>query len=998
MIGQTVSHYRIIDKLGEGGMGVVYLGEDMHLARRVAIKFLSSTDHHYRARFIREARAVSSLNHPNIATLHDYGETEDGRPFIVMEFVKGLRLSDVLEAGVTLTRAVEIVSSIAEALSEAHEHGIVHRDIKPSNVIVNDRGQVKVLDFGLVKHLFEEPASGVDLDAATLYSTQTRSNVIVGTPLYLSPEQAMGKPVDGRSDLFALGALLYEAITGKSAFSGTSVLEIGAQIIHVNPPPPSQLNPRVPAELERITLKALEKKTDARYQSADELLKDLRAVAPGLGADMVPVPSRSVDATPAGGIRRTNALKTLTTSLRRERFSWTTIIVALALTGFVIWAAYRWWPRSYYQPSAAALKWYDIGTDGLRNGAYYQASKALEQATAIDKNYALAHARLAQAWTELDYTGKAKDALISANTLAGNRSNLTPIDQLYLEAIAAIVQRDFDQAVKSYTEIAKLLPEDSQVYVDLGQAYENSGNVDKALENYLKAIGLSNQQYATPYLRAGVIYQRKQETAEALEQFDKAESLYRAASNNEGGNEVLRQRGILFREKGNYADARSQFEKSLEAARTLGNEAQQINALLELSYLHSSRGMTAEAEQFAQQALDFAESKDLENLATAGLIELGNSFSARDYKKAEYYFDRAIQIARDNKGKLREARGLSNLGGLYIQTARADEGLRFVQDALAYFQQNNYPASVSRCLSQIGRGYRRKGQYNSALQALNQKLQNAQQANNQPLIADSYVEIGAALFDQEKLPEALEHYDNALKIYQAVGNPQRTTYNRANRSNILWRLGRYDEAKQTLNEVEVAVNQKRNDFKNLLPSVELYAALISLSERSLAQADKRATEASALSGTAYPEEAIESKLTLGLIKALSGNVKEGQALCDEAIAMANAAGIARLIALATLAQAEVALRAGDASKALTLATQAAESFASSAQLESQWRACLIAARANERLGNTDKATQQLERGRNILRELEKQWGSDAYKGYTSRPDIQVYYKELGRTA
>ena len=148
MIGQTVSHYRITQKLGEGGMGVVYLAEDKHLARRVAIKFLTSTDRHYRARFIREARAVSALSHPNIATVHDYGETDEGQPFIVMEFIKGKTFSDVLEEGITMRRAVEVVASIAEALSEAHEHGIVHRDIKPSNVVINERGQVKVLDFG----------------------------------------------------------------------------------------------------------------------------------------------------------------------------------------------------------------------------------------------------------------------------------------------------------------------------------------------------------------------------------------------------------------------------------------------------------------------------------------------------------------------------------------------------------------------------------------------------------------------------------------------------------------------------------------------------------------------------------------------------------------------------------------------------------------------------------------------------------------------------------
>ena len=218
MIGQTVSHYRILEKLGEGGMGAVYLAEDLHLARRVAIKFLTSTDHHYRARFIREARAVSALSHPNIAMVHDYGETSAGQPFIVMEYVKGKSLSDLLDEGLTLTRSVEIVSAIAEALGEAHHQGIVHRDIKPSNVLVNERGHVKVVDFGLVKHLFDPPSSDVDLDAKTIYSTQTRSDVIVGTPLYLSPEQATGKEIDGRSDLFALERCFTSALPGSRRF------------------------------------------------------------------------------------------------------------------------------------------------------------------------------------------------------------------------------------------------------------------------------------------------------------------------------------------------------------------------------------------------------------------------------------------------------------------------------------------------------------------------------------------------------------------------------------------------------------------------------------------------------------------------------------------------------------------------------------------------------------------------------------------------------------
>ncbi|HKN82692.1 MAG TPA: serine/threonine-protein kinase, partial [Pyrinomonadaceae bacterium] len=490
MIGQTVSHYRIIEKLGEGGMGVVYLAEDLHLARQVAIKFLTSTDHHYRARFIREARAVSALNHPNIAMVHDYGETPEGQPFIVMEYVNGKSLSDLLEEGLTLRRSVEIISSIAEALGEAHDHGIVHRDIKPSNVLVSERGHVKVLDFGLVKHLFEPQISGVDLDAETIYSTQTRSDVIVGTPLYLSPEQATGKAIDGRSDLFALGALLYECLTGQSAFSGSSVLEIGAQIIHVTPPPPSKKNPQVPPSLDRITLKALEKKVEARYQSAAELLKDLKVASETLSGNGVPVSSKS--SKPTDGFKRaTNAFATLTMSLRRERFSLASVIPAVIVAGAAVWAVIHYWPRSSYQPPAAALHWYEQGTDYLHNGAYYQASKALTQAISLDPRYAIARARLAQAWTELDYSDRAKDELLEVSRIVGDRSHLSRSDNLYLDAITATVSRHFDDAINAYSELVKLAPDSTPLYVDLGYAYEKDSKFDQALENYLKAIDLN---------------------------------------------------------------------------------------------------------------------------------------------------------------------------------------------------------------------------------------------------------------------------------------------------------------------------------------------------------------------------------------------------------------------------------------------------------------------------------------------------------------------------
>lgn len=376
MIGQTVSHYRIVEKLGEGAMGVVYLAEDTHLGRNVAVKFLSdSQDQHYRARFLREARAVSTLSHPHIAVVHDYGETSEGQPFIVMEYIKGETLGDLLHSSaLTITQGVKVVEAVAEALAAAHARGIIHRDIKPSNVIVDQEGAVKVLDFGLVKQLHEEHAPDAGPDANTLLA-RTSSNVIVGTPLYLSPEQAMGADVDARSDLFALGALLYECLAGRPAFSGSSVIEIGAQILHFNPPPPSSVNKRVHQELDRITLKALAKKPESRYQTAAEMIADLKAVRKSLDKTDGHRTQRLVISKPS----HSSAFRSISDSLRRPRLSIGFFVLALIVVLAGVWATFQW------RRAGARGPFQNIGMTKLTN-----TGKSLNAAISPDGKY-IAH-------------------------------------------------------------------------------------------------------------------------------------------------------------------------------------------------------------------------------------------------------------------------------------------------------------------------------------------------------------------------------------------------------------------------------------------------------------------------------------------------------------------------------------------------------------------------------------------------------------------------------
>jgi len=274
-----VSHYRILEKLGAGGMGEVYLAEDMKLGRKIAIKILSeefTTNKDRLHRFEQEASAASNLNHPNILTIHEMG-IDEGRHYIATEYIDGVTLRRKMAASQLETHTIlDIAVQVASALEEAHAAGIVHRDIKPDNIMVRRNGYVKVLDFGLAKLTETVDRSPADGEAATRVLVHTDAGVVMGTSHYMSPEQARGKPVDARSDIWSLGVVIYELIAGRTPFEGETSTDVIVAITQKEPPPLARFAPDVPAELDWIVMKALRKDRDERYQTIKELITDLK--------------------------------------------------------------------------------------------------------------------------------------------------------------------------------------------------------------------------------------------------------------------------------------------------------------------------------------------------------------------------------------------------------------------------------------------------------------------------------------------------------------------------------------------------------------------------------------------------------------------------------------------------------------------------------------------------------------------------------------------------
>ena len=450
LVGRTISHYQVLSLLGVGGMGEVYLARDPRLDRTVALKILPgelAADADRMQRFTREARAASALNHPNVATIYDVGESE-GISFIAMEHVEGETLLARISRRMTPSEVVDIAVQAADALDLAHAKGITHRDIKPANLMLTDRGNVKVLDFGVAKVARSDEGS---LNGDWTVEPVTAVGSVVGSAPYMSPEQIVGGDVDSRSDVFSLGVVIYQMATGQRPFSGSTRAELKDRILHAAPETMMRLNPATPPELERITLKCLEKRTDDRYQSARELLTELWPLKRQLDASA----ARAMpDAVRFEGMRRSDA------------------------------------PCASEASELVARGWAH-----LRSGSFLEVSDAVSvfrAATVIDPTYAAAYAGLAIAKVAqaldrnvlVEAYGEAKAAALRALALDDESADA----QVALGQVMFFAEWDWVAAERSFKRALAINPNHAEAYLYYGRLVEALGDVERGF--HLKLQGL----------------------------------------------------------------------------------------------------------------------------------------------------------------------------------------------------------------------------------------------------------------------------------------------------------------------------------------------------------------------------------------------------------------------------------------------------------------------------------------------------------------------------
>jgi tetratricopeptide (TPR) repeat protein len=707
LIGQTISHYQIVEKIGEGAMGEVYRARDLKLNRAVALKFIPAAlvnDAQRLARCEREAQLLAALNHPNIATIHGVEEYQ-GKPFLVMELVEGETLADHLLAGeMPIADILRLALQIADALKAAHKQGIIHRDLKPENIKITPDGIIKVLDFGLAKQ-FQDSSKEIDPEAATLHAL-TMAGGVVGTPAYMSPEQALGQAADRRADFFSFGAILYEMLTGQRAFSGPTLAAVMHAVLSTNPPSPRRLRPAVPVELDAAVMKALNKKKELRQQDADELCRDLGQINATLTSHSV-----VLDSSPARAFRNLAwRFKTWKAEHPRAAFI-TAALVVMVIVGAVATVALKRRAVAVTGPGApvslkpldASASTYELFQQGSAFLERYDKEENLngalqdfQTALAKDQNYSPAYAGLGLVYL-LKYQGNRDKQLLEtalSNAKQAVDLNGQVADNRVILGRVFVEKGDYDKAEVELKQALTVDPNNASAYRGLGDVERARKHWPEAEALYKKAIEFRPKDWDLRYA-LGNFYFRQSRYGEAEQAFGEVIKLEPDCYIG------YRNLGSVYHMQGRFADASAQYQKALQIRPTAITYSNLGTSLFAQGlYPQAVVAMEKAMERGANNAQNWA------NLGDAYRWTSGNE------AKAKEAYQTAIQMIRN------ELSGKPNDGDLHSRLALCMAKSGEKKEALAEAATVERLDTSASVLSRLVSVYEISGQRRQALDTM----------------------------------------------------------------------------------------------------------------------------------------------------------------------------------------------------------------------------------------------------------------------------------------
>jgi eukaryotic-like serine/threonine-protein kinase len=966
--GQILAdRYRLIRHVGKGGMGEVYEAEDLRLRQRVALKTIRpeiADDPVVVSRFKSEIVMALKVAHSNVCRIHGLGihKWADGGEmlFLTMEFLEGETLAVCIKRGrLDPAEALPLIVGMADGLLAAHRAGVIHRDFKSANVMLapDDGGTRAVItDFGLAR-----PSSpAVDRTAIT------RIGTFAGTPHYMSPEQINGLPLTPAADIYALGVVVYELVTGRLPFTGDSNWAILLHHLNDPPPQPRTFAPNLDERWETAILGCLKKAPGERFQSAEEFKAALSAEAkPATGAP----PGRE-------------------TRLHRPRARLKSGIAAVACLAGLLTAGVLWYEsHSYERPSPDAQRWYKQGVDAIHAGTYFKATRALTRAIELDKQFVLAHARLAEAWSELDFEGKAKDEMLLASSLE-TRRGVPAADRDYLDAIRSTITYDYATAVNDYRNILGELSEREKPfgYVDLGRAREKAANLPEALKDYKEASRLASEDPAS-FVHIGIIESRQGNTAGGEDSFKHAESLYSASGDDEGTAEIAYQRGYVASLTGDFAHAREELARSIELAKALRSPQLEIRSLIRESTVEYLVKDVPRSIELANRSIQLARENGLDYWAADGLARIGNAWLAgSDYRQAEQPLQEALKLASEGGRQRVLALAELSLASSRNLQDKPDESIDYAQKAFAYYKPAGFLNESANALTLIARSERDKADFRHALAHALDEIEILKKANNRVSLLQAEESVGSILLDMEQYPEALTHFEAALAAARSVH--RLVEYQLLHCADALWHLGRYSEAESMLAQVPVdlaASSPVRESMDLLRARMQLsrkqYGASLASARLALARKDLDMSLAAAWA------------LVAGAAAQGAGAPQSANSFCEEARDWAQKAKAPADAARADLCEADALTAARLPQNALPFAESAVAAFKASGQQESEWRASLSLARIHKALGDVRNSRQNASAASETIAMTERGWGS-SFQTYAVRPDVEKMLREL----